>query len=288
MIPSIEFSETGRPLYFLHANGFPPGCYRALLTQLACEFSVAAMVQRPLWGGSDPRLLSDWRPLTVDLIQFLQERQARPAIVVGHSMGAIATLRAALRQPERFAAMILIEPVLLPPGRILLWNVVRRIGLENRHPLIMAAQKRRQSFDDLDRLFSGYRQRPTFRYMDDEALRDYIGSIACPAEGGDYHLCYSVAWETRIYATGMWPDLDIWRGLGRLHVPALILRGAETDTFLEGTGRRVRRANPAIQVRTIDKATHILPLERPAETASMIREFAAQAVPPGGAPVPAH
>jgi pimeloyl-ACP methyl ester carboxylesterase len=288
MIPSMEFGGTGRALYFLHANGFPPGCYRALLTQLASTFSVVAMVQRPLWEGSDPRSISDWRPLTADLIQFLQEREAPPAIVVGHSLGAIATLRAALRQPERFAAIILIEPVLLPPGRILLWNVVRRIGLENRHPLIMAAQKRRQSFDDLDRLFGAYRQRAYFRYMDDEALRDYIGSIACPVEGGGYRLCYSVAWETRIYATSMWPDLDIWQALQGLRVPALILRGAETDTFWEGTGRRVRRANPAIQVRTIEEATHLVPLERPAETASMIIDFVSQSVPSSGAQIAAR
>jgi pimeloyl-ACP methyl ester carboxylesterase len=287
MIPIIEFGGTGRLLYFLHANGFPPGCYRALLNQLSSEFSVLAMIQRPLWEGSDPHSIDDWTPLTGDLIQFLQERQAPPAIVVGHSLGAMVTLRAALRQPGRFAAIVLIEPVLFPPRRILLWNLVRRIGLENRHPLIRAAQKRRQAFDDLDRVFRAYRQRTTFRYMDDEALRDYIASIACPAGGAGYLLCYSVAWETRIYATGMWHDFDIWRGLPSLGVPALILRGAGTDTFWKSTGRRVQRANPAIQVRTIDKATHLVPLERPAETANLIRDFLSKAVPSSGAPIPA-
>jgi len=285
MIPAIDFGGTGPHLWFLHANGIPPGCYRALMTHLASRYHVVASVQRPLWEGSDPRSINDWTPLSSDLLQFLEEKHAAPALVVGHSLGAIVTLRAALRHPDRFAAIVLIDPVLFPPRRILQWNLIRLTGRVNRHALIVAAQNRRQSFDDLDRLFSAYRQRAYFRYMDDDSLWDYIGSIACPAEAGKYRLCYSVAWETRIYATGIGPDFDLWRGLPKLSLPALILRGAETDTFWEDTARRVQRANPAIQVKTIDRATHLVPLERPDETADLIHEFllssATASTPPG-------
>lgn len=282
VIPSIDFGGGGQPLYFLHANGFPAGCYRGLLARLAGRYHAVAMVQRPLWEGSDPRSINDWKPLSGDLLRFLDERQAAPAWVVGHSLGAVVTLRAALRHPDQFGAIVLIDPVLFPAGRILQWNLVRFFGRANSHPLIAAAQKRRQSFDDLDRLFGAYRQREYFRYMDDESLRDYIGSIACPAKDGGYRLCYSVDWETRIYATGIWPDLDLWRGLPRLRVPALILRGAETDTFWESTARRVQRANPGIQVKTLDRATHLVPLERPDESADLIHAFILGGVASGG------
>lgn len=244
------------------------------------------MVQRPLWEGSDPRSISDWTSLSSDLLRFLDEQGAAPAWVVGHSLGAVVALRATLRHPERFAGIVLIDPVLFPPGRILQWNLIRLAGRTNSHPLIVAARKRRQSFDDLDRLFNSYRQRAYFRYMDDDSLRDYINSIACPAGDAGYRLCYSVDWETRIYATGIWRDLDLWRGLPGLSVPALILRGAETDTFWEQTARRVRRANPAVEVRTIERATHLVPLERPEETAQLIHQFVSSDAASGSAPLP--
>ena len=38
-IPSIDFGGNGEELVFLHANGYPPECYRPLLTRLAEKLS---------------------------------------------------------------------------------------------------------------------------------------------------------------------------------------------------------------------------------------------------------
>jgi len=284
--PTISFGGDGSPLYFLHANGFPPRCYGPLLTRLARRYRVNAMVQRPLWDGSDPQEITDWIPLSADLLKFINEQHASPAIVVGHSLGGIVALRAGLSHPDKFRALVLIDPVLFPPRRILHWRLQRALGGLKRHPLIIGARNRRQSFDDLDRLFNAYRQRENFRYMDNDALWAYISSITRPAADGTYGLSFSVAWETQIYYTGIWPDLDIWRGLPKLRVPTLILRGEETDTFWESTARRVERANSAIQVRTVNQATHLVPLERPLETASMIDEFVSKVTTPRNQSLP--
>ncbi|MEW6093605.1 MAG: alpha/beta hydrolase, partial [Chloroflexota bacterium] len=220
--PLLDFGGSGAPLYFLHANGYPPACYRPLLTLLAQHYHVTALVQRPLWSESRPEELADWLPLTDDLLQFLEAQPPGPVTCAGHSMGAVALLRAALRAPERFRAIVLIDPVLFPPHVIRTWQVVRRLGLSRQlHPLIRATRERRSQFDDLDRLFAGYRRKPVFKYMDDEALRAYVEGIACP-DGKGYQLCYSTDWEMRIYETGIWRDMDIWRGLPGLQRPTLI------------------------------------------------------------------
>jgi pimeloyl-ACP methyl ester carboxylesterase len=273
VIPFLDFGGSGAPLIFLHANGYPPACYRPLLAQLAKHYHVIAMLQRPLWPGSKPQDLDDWAPLTADLVRFLDAMGATPAQVVGHSLGAIVGLRAAIRRPEAFRGLVLIEPVLFPPRRILQWWFLRLTGRTERHPLVVASRNRRQSFDDLDRLFSAYRQRAVFRYMDDEALFAYISGLTCPDGEGGYRLCYGADWETRIYLTGIWHDLDLWRGLPRIKLPILMLRGAETDTFWNSTSSRVRRANPDIEVRTFGEATHLLPLEKPRQTAQAVLAF---------------
>lgn len=274
MIPFINFGGAGQPLVFLHANGYPPGCYRQLLTKLAEKYRVSAMVQRPLWEGSQPSEINDWRPLADDLLRFLDENLSEPPIVIGHSMGGIAALRAAIRQPERFKALILLDPVLFPPSVIFQSQIVRALRLERRlHPLVQVAQKRRRSFDSLEKVFSGYRRREIFRYFSDEALRDYIAGITKPAAGGGYELIYSPEWEIQIYLTGLWRDLELWKGLRSLKKPLLIIRGAETDTFLEATGQRVMRTNPAVRVETVQKSTHLVPMERPEETFKLIQNF---------------
>jgi len=281
-IPFLDFDGNGPELLFLHANGYPPDCYKPLLSQLAEHYHVTAMVQRPLWPNSRPEDIDDWRPLTDDLLHYLNAHQTTPIACVGHSMGGIALLRAALREPERFKAIVLLDPVLFPPYFIRMWRVIFRLGLGERvHPLINSAKYRRRQFDDLDRLYKGYRRKSVFRYFDDEALLAYVESIACPMDQGGYQLCYSAEWEIRIYVTGVWRDMDIWRGLPKLEVPTLIVRGAETDTFWERTGRLVQRkqhkACPEprrrIQVEALEKSTHLLPLERPNEVSNLIQSF---------------
>jgi pimeloyl-ACP methyl ester carboxylesterase len=277
MIPFIDFDRSGQPLIFLHANGYPPECYQPLLAKLAERFHVSAMYQRPLWEGSKPGEINDWQPLTDDFLRFLDEHPSGPPIVVGHSMGGIAALRAAIRQPERFKALIMLDPVLFPPSHIVLWNFLRALNLGRRlHPLVRTAQKRRRAFDDREKVFSGYRRREVFRYFSNGALQTFIAGMTKPASGGGYELAYSPEWEVQIYLTGIWRDMELWRGLRTLKIPLLIIRGAETDTFFATTGQRVVRTNPSVRVETILKATHLVPLERPAETFELIRNFLTQ------------
>ena len=162
------------------------------------------MAQRPLWLKSRPEDIDDWRPLTDDLLRFLDAHQTGPIVCNGHSMGGIALLRAALQEPERFKSIVLLDPVLFPPYFIAFWNVMRTLKLGQRfHPPVAGARQRRRQFNNLERLFKGYRRRSVFKYMDDDSLRAYVEGIACQREEGGYQLCYSAEWEVRIYLTGI-------------------------------------------------------------------------------------
>ena len=271
-IPHFVPGGNGEPLHFLHANGYPPGCYNPFLELLRTQYHVFGMLLRPLWKDSNPNEIDDWKPFSDDMLQFLASADP-PVIGVGHSIGAIVTLRAALRDPGKFRALLLLDPVLFVPSRLVLWNFFRAVGLGNKvHPKIPGALKRRRTFDDLDLVFREYRNRPVFRYMSDESLRDYIQGITRPSEHGGYELVYSPEWESRIYFTGL-RDFDIWRGLPTLEVPTLILRGAETDTFLENAAKLIKRRQPRVQMETLEKSTHLLPLERPKEVFDLMQSF---------------
>lgn len=271
-IPGFEYGGTGPPLHFLHANGYPPACYKPFLKRLRTEYQVFGMLLRPLWPDSNPGEIESWHPFTDDLLRFLAEKSTAPVIGVGHSIGAVVSLRAALREPGRFRALILLDPVLFVPSQLTLWSLVRTLGLGNRlHPKIPGALKRRRTFDKLELVFNGYRSREVFRYMSDESLRAYIDGITRRTSNG-YQLIYSPEWESRIYLTGL-QDFDIWRDLPKLEVPTLFLRGAETDTFLESAAKFINQKQPEAQVETLPRSTHLLPLERPQEVFERVQSF---------------
>ena len=272
-IPHFDHGGEGVPLHFLHANGYPPDCYKPLFELLKTEYRVFGMLLRPLWKDAEPGSIRDWHPFSDDLLRFLSDHGTGPTIGIGHSIGAVVTLRAALRDPGKFKALVLIDPVLFVPSFMLRWHIVRVLGLGERlHPLIQGAKKRRRTFDNLETVFRGYRTRSIFRYMSDDNLRIFIEGITQPNADGGYELIYSPEWEAQIYRTGM-HDFDILRELPNLEVPTLFLRGTETDTFLEDAAKLVKQKQPKVRVEALEKSTHILPLERPKEVFEIMQSF---------------
>jgi len=273
MIPYFDLGGDKQPLHFLHANGYPPECYNPFLELLKNQYHVFGMKLRPLWVDAKIEDLQDWHPLSNDLLRFLSDQKPGSVIGVGHSIGGIVTLRAALHDPRNFRALILLDPVLFMPPFLAMWNIARAMGLGKKlHPKITSALKRRRTFDNLDTVFRGYRTRNVFKYMSDGNLRAYIEGITRPKAGGGFELAYTPEWESHIYLTGL-RDFDLWRELPNLKVPTLIVRAAESDTFLEKSAKLAIKKNPTIQIETLQNSTHLLPLERPQEVAEIMNNF---------------
>lgn len=272
--PYEDFGGSGSPLHFAHANGYPPRAYRRLLSGLSAHYHVLAMHMRPLWPKANPEDFSDWRMLSQDLEEFLDSQDSAQWIGMGHSMGGNVTLRLAINQPERFSALVLIDPVIFPPYMSYLWKAVYWLGLAYRlHPLIRGALKRRDHFSNQEEMFRNYRSKPVFNRISDEDLANYVEAMACQAPDGAISLCYPPQWEARIYATAIMADLEIWRALSRLKPPTLVIRGGLTDTFLPATAAMFKRLNPGIEILTFDSSTHLVPLEKPFEVQQSILDF---------------
>jgi pimeloyl-ACP methyl ester carboxylesterase len=274
-IPFLDFGGSGTPIHFSHANGYPPACYQPLISLLSKNFHVISMLQRPLWKNSDPSEINDWHPFTNDLFNFLDQQSLHLPIAIGHSMGGILSLRAAILEPDRFKALVLIDPVLFSPlhiiGRRLIWSMDL---IYRFHPLIKATRYRRRKFADLESIYKGFRRKTIFRYMDDDSLWAYIKGITAPdpVEGG-YKLFFSPEWEMRIYATGIWNDLDLWKNISKIKIPLLVIRGEETDTFLAPAANLLKKRLPACKIVTIENTTHLVPLETPGKVNKIIVDF---------------
>ncbi len=138
-----EFGGSGPRLIFTHANGFPPAAYRTLLEMLTPHFRVATFANRPMWSEEDPRRLRSWYPMAGDLGTMIGQRAGEPVVAVGHSLGGMLCALAAARNPELFAALVLLDPVVFTGVHAFAWGWTKRLEMAQRFPLVRGAERRR-------------------------------------------------------------------------------------------------------------------------------------------------
>ena len=47
--PHVKLSDAGSTIHFSHANGYPPLCYKGLLSPFMRDYRLIASLHRPLW-----------------------------------------------------------------------------------------------------------------------------------------------------------------------------------------------------------------------------------------------
>ncbi len=134
-------------VFFAHANGFPSGTYGKLFAALAPEFEVAHLQQH----AHDPRFPVDdnWRSLVDELIHHLQQ-QAQPVWGVGHSLGGVLHLHAALRCPELYRGVVMLDSPVLTRADQWVIRAAKRLGFIDRLTPAGRTLGRREEFADIE------------------------------------------------------------------------------------------------------------------------------------------
>ena len=274
MLPSIallhEFGGRGPVIHLAHANGFPPAAYGPLAEVLTERFHVVGLPARTLWPGSWPESISDQHPLADDLVDGLDTLGLRDIYGVGHSLGGVLTLWAAIRRPDLFRAVVLIDPVILPPSWLQVIRLMRWLGLYWYQPRVQGALHRRRVWPDRPACYEHYRAKRLFARWPEPSLRAYVEAGTRPRADGQVELVYPPEWEARVFAT---TPTGIWEDVPQLRVPALFVRGERSEVFRPECQRLIARQLPGAQFVVIPNAGHLAPLERPVETGAAIREF---------------
>ena len=270
--PVLDFGGVGPVVHLAHANGFSPGAYRPLAEALTDRYHVIALPSRPLWPDIQPESAPDWHVMADDLTQGLDGLGLNRTIGVGHSMGGDLTLWAAISRPDLFRAVVLIDPVILPPAWLWTVRVIQLLGLRKRLPLVQGALRRRRVWPSRRACYEHYRRKPFFAAWPDAGLWAYVESGTRERADDQVELVYPPEWEAHIYAT---VPTDIWRAVPKLRTPALVIRGERSDTFQPESLARMERLLPQAHYVIIPRAGHLVPMERPAEAGSAICNFQA-------------
>lgn len=245
---------SGAPLVYLHsASGETTN---ATLEDLADDHEVLVPVF-PGFGESEGiEQIDDMEDAVFHLLDVwdLLDLEAPP--VVGLSLGGWMAMELATRYPERVSALVLVNPV----GIHLPGHPIKE--LFGRSPAELAEDM----FAD--------QSHPMAQMM--HAMAEFTGDVGQQIEI-PMELVVPIYKALSATARLGWdPYLHnpkLRKRLGRITAPTLVIRGAQ-DSFVpaeyaETFAAEIRNA----RLEVVDGAAHLLPLEKPAELATLIRDF---------------
>ncbi len=266
----FNLGSTAPILHLSNANGFPPKTYHQALEPLFEHFHVLSFLPRPWWGTSPPEWLRSWDQMADDLLNKLKGMEAKKVVGIGHSLGGVLTLCAAVRQPELFEKVILIDPTMLSPR--FLWRVrlMKLIGKDARSFLIEGALRRKRTWESRKAAYQYFRDRKLFKEWSDEMVLAYTEGMTAPSPTGGVYLTYSPEWEAQIYRT---IPTDVWKMAKMLKVPTLVIRGENSNTFTADSEKAFRKVRPEARFEVIAGAGHLVAQERPMEIGKSIADW---------------
>jgi sigma-B regulation protein RsbQ len=104
----------GQPIVFAHGYGCDQNMWRFVVPAFSGEYRTVLFdfvgAGRSDLSAYDPPRYASLQGYAADLLDVVRALDARDVIFVGHSVSAMIGVLAALREPDRFAALVLVGP----------------------------------------------------------------------------------------------------------------------------------------------------------------------------------
>lgn len=244
---------SGPTVVLVHGFGESLLSWRAVFDQLAGRADVIALDLPGFGLSSKPPSGYATDSLAADLLGALATLGVRRAVLIGHSMGGAVVAAAALRDPGRVRAVVLVDPALVgTPAPVS--EARRSDGARGAAtPLIAEYEALRTRFTaphDPDWLAETDSAR-AYAPADDPAYR---GAVAAVLREFDF-----------AYLTD--ERAEAWR------LPTLVLWGEFDQIFPLEEGRRLAGRLKGARFEVVPKSWHRPHVERPAQTAAAIERF---------------
>ena len=258
-------------IHFLHGNSFTPNSYKNLLDGLSNRGVVKTSLLRPLWTKDDLVKFSNW---DIFLDDYLDSIKGESNIVgVGHSIGGNLLLKAAIKQPERFDKIILLDPTFFVPKTIMAWKIISSFKMQSYVlPYINRAQNKKMHYNSIEEMFKAYRTYKVFSKFSDEDLLLLVNSLV-KIKKNKVELIFDNEWDAQIYRTGLVNDMFIWKHISDLNVQTMIIRAEHSDVFLRKTSKHVTAKNKSIVIKDMINSDHLFPINNYTKTLDLIDSY---------------
>ena len=279
-------SPSARPTVLLvHATGFHARCWDGVVRALGNNWHVIAVDMRG-HGRTSKQGPYDWRQFGDDVAAFAEALDLNEIIGVGHSMGGHAVTSAAAQHPNRFAALLLVDPVILDPTAYA-QHQHTSFAEAKQHPV----SRRRNVWGSAEEMFHHFAHRRPFSFWQPDVLMDYcrFGLLPQTAQGAGeagragaegFVLACPPLVEATIYTGSAGRDIvDVVASVAQ---PVVVLRAhrkAERDGPMDfsqsPTWDGLAAAFPNGRDVYLPHLTHFIPMQRPDLVAEHIRAMGA-------------
>jgi len=264
-LPYLFYAGGPRQLIFTHATGFLPWLWHPIIEKFIPEYSVWAPYIcnyrscNPHEGGLG------WNVVAEDLATFCRAQKIENPLMVGHSMGATISAIAVGRYGLTPRAMILIEPIFLPE------QFYEMTPSLNDHPLASKSIKRVNHWNSEDEAMSYLKSRSFFSAWDPEILQLYKQFGMEKMTEGDMRLTCTPESEAAMFMGG-W-CCNPWPLLEKIPCPVLAIEGEKSTNIGLVDIQRAVSMLPQGKYGSVADAGHLIPMEKPAEIARIVKEY---------------
>ncbi len=190
-----------------------------------------------------------------DIARLISELELKRPLVVGHSMGGVATIAFAERFATLVRAIVAVDvPVTSTPRRNRYLRHLRAL------PTV--------TYPDLRAALRSFRLMPNEGAIPPEVVLEIAQKSLMRTEDGKYTLKFD---RDSFFGSD---GIDVAATISRLTLPLLLIRAGESRIMLADAAARTREENSHVALITLAGAHHHLPLERPDELALAIQNFA--------------
>jgi pimeloyl-ACP methyl ester carboxylesterase len=263
-------NNQSKTLHFLHGNSITPQSYSKLLNSLSNRYLVKYFLLRSLWYKEKMPNFKNWKIFLDDYLDSIKNEDN--IVGVGHSIGGNLLLKAALKKPEKFTKIILLDPTFLIPFKIRIWNMFSFFNLQSIFlPLIKSAKNKKIYYNSVDDIYLSYRKKKIFSNFSNSDLKILIESIIIENEDG-VKLIYPSDWDSKIYKTSMCNDMFIWNNISNLDVKITIIRAKASNVFFSDAEKLLAKNNNKIEFQTIE-GDHFFPINNAEKTIKLIENY---------------
>ncbi len=253
------------------ANGFTVESYLEFLQPFTDKYSVTGMDCRGTWKNHEiPPNDFKMSHFADDLIEAIKLKHNKPIIGFGHSLGGCVTLIAAIKEPQLFSKIVLIEPASLPYrwSGSLLPLIPKRI-LFKLFPFIRGSLNRQRNWKSYEQFHARYRHHNTYKRFTDASFNNYM-TDALEKKDKHLQLRFSPQWEAYIFSIVEF----IWKYLANVSVPTLFIRAEHSNLYTHKQFlKRNKKLPRCVHSCEIDESFHLLPLENPSKTQNIINKW---------------
>lgn len=261
-------------IYFAHANGIPATVYQSLWQCLQDAYQVSYL---PIVGMNAAYPVSlHWDALVDEILEDMQQKYGHePVIGVGHSFGALLLWLSALKRPERFSQLVLMDPPIVMGVRAMVFEPMQyfKLKMADKFSPAGVTLRRRDTWKNLEVAYQSLRHNRLFQHFEEACFTDYM-QHGLVVTGADKAVTLRIPKRLEAEIFRQFP-VCWWRKAAlSLSLPVHLLAANGSLFYQQGHTTAFTRKFGIQQ--TVVQGGHMFPLEQVAQTANLLRQILVQ------------